>query len=461
MSGFLAQQRAQIKQRLGVLWWYSGVMLFVQGGAAIINAYVGLWLVPRFVSPSQLGAVLPLSQIGALLGLPLAIILTPFLKFINVFTLRGEMGKVRSLLLDVLGIVAVSSVGVAIYTYWISPFVFLRMRVSGTALVWMLCSLGILGAVSPVLASALQSMQRFRVLAVSGLVGSPLRLAAVWLMVPALGIVGYFGAQLTVTVAGAAIAAWGLKGVLSRNVPRESYRGHLSEMMHYTWPFVFLTVAGSIQGASEPFAIRHFLSDQDSAGYYVITKFADIPYGLWGALSVTFFPLVSERHERGEAPGKLLRQSLAFILVVGGISSLILTSCANRLIGLTSTWAAYRSYAWLMGLLSLRMVLTQAVVCFSTYEIACRRFRFAWYAATLSLIESALIYGLAGIGFFQPWLPSDWWRALSELPTRRLSFVTAIMVGYTMLLFACMIVQLLVRGRRSGRASGPPQQARF
>jgi len=50
-------------------------MFGVQRLGDLINIYIGLWLVPHWIPASQLGALLPLGQIGLLLGLPLAVIL--------------------------------------------------------------------------------------------------------------------------------------------------------------------------------------------------------------------------------------------------------------------------------------------------------------------------------------------------------------------------------------------------
>ena len=447
--------KIRLKDRLGPLWWYSAVMFSVQRLGDLINIYIGLLLVPRFVPQDELGALIPLTQVGALLGLPLAIILIPFMKFTNVFAARGEMGKVKALLQDMLLLVAVTSVGVAIYTYLVSSFVFERMRVNGGMLVWVLCSLVVFGAVTPVLSNALQSLQRYRIMAVSGMVLPSVRLGLLWLLLPACGVLGYFSGQLLVAVLVAVIAVWGLRQVLSSGLQRQSYRCHLPEMARFTAPLLILNVAGTIQGTCEPFVIRHFLPDQDNAAFYYLSMFASIPSGLWGALSIAFFPLVSERHERGEKSGKMLGQVLMIILLIGGVISLVLTLSTDWLLGLSPTWAVARPFGWLMGPLLLRMLFLQAVACFVTHEIACRRFRFVWYAASLPLIESVLLYGLEGLSFSQPYLPASWWQVLSSLAMKRLDFVVFVMLGYATLGLACVAGQLLLRMHGAGTKTRP------
>ena len=81
---------SSIKSRLGELWWYTLILFCVQRLGDVINVFVGLWLVPRYVPQEELGAVLPLLQVGGTLGLPLTILLGPFTKFLNTYATRGE-----------------------------------------------------------------------------------------------------------------------------------------------------------------------------------------------------------------------------------------------------------------------------------------------------------------------------------------------------------------------------------
>ena len=440
--------KARVKERLGPLWWYSAIMLVVQTLGAVVNVYIGIWLVPKWVPADQLGALLPLAQVGSLLGLPLAILLTPFGKFLNVFAARGEMGKVKSLLQDMLVIVVVSGIGVAIYTYLVSPIVFARMRVDGGMLVWILCGLAILGAVTPVLSNALQSLQSYRLLAASGLLVPPIRLWMLAVLLPAMGVLGFFGVQLLVTLLGVAVAAWGLRQVLSGSVVRISYRTHLPEIARFTVPLLAFTVMGTLQSTCETFVIRHFLPDRDSAAYYILSRFAETPCAIWGALTVAFFPLVSERHERGEDSQVLLRQSLVLILLAGGFGCLILTWCADWMLGLTASWAVYKPYGWLLGPLLLRILFLQALACFTTHETACRRFGFLKFLVCIQGAEMIFLYALTGWGFFRPYLPLRWWEAVNQIHAGRIEFVIGVMLVAALLSFLVGAVYVYVQAQR-------------
>ena len=441
------------KNRLGPLWWYTAVFFCVQRFGDLINVYIGVLLVPHWIQGDQLGALLPLTQIGGLLGLPLAIMLLPFLKFLNVFAARGEVGKVKALMLDIFVLMAVSAVVVAAYTYWACPFVFERLRVNSPGLTWLLCGLALVGALTPVLSNALQSLQRFRTIAVSSALPPPIRLVVLLLLLPLIGLSGFFAAQLLVAVLGIGIALWGLRDVLSPAVKRESYRAHFREILQFTGPVAILTVAGTLQTTCESVVIRHFLPNVDSAAYYMMSRFADISCVSWGALILVFFPMVSARHEQGRDSTRYLEHSILFLLASGGVIALVLSLGGRWLLGLTATWRVYRTYAWLLNLLVVRCIVLQAAYCFTTYETACRRFSFAWYLTPICLLEAVMLYALGGIGFFQPYLPDRWWRWISALPTGHLNTVVGIMFAQTVVFAACVALQMGLRSWRRASAS--------
>lgn len=437
-----------VRHRLGDIWWYTAVLFVVQRIGDLVNIFIGLWLVPRWISQTELGAILPLGQVGVLLGLPLAVVLGVFGKFATTFAAKGDIGKVKALLLDVLALSACLSVLIAGYTYWVSPFIIERMRVGGGGLVWLLSGLAVTSALVPVLATAQQAVRGFRWFAVNALAVPVLRLALLGALLPALGIVGYFSAQLLTALGCAAIFIWALWQVLSPSVTRDSYRQHIREMSRYSIPVLAMTVLGVVQSTTELFVIRHRLPDVESAAYYMISRFAEIPGALWGALMIPFFPAISAHHEDGRDTGRILTLAVVGSLLAGGCVAGMLVWGSGWLLGLKAEWSVYRPYDWLMGVLALRSVVLIPVGCLTVHEMACRRFGYAWFIGGLSLLEAGLLYGLTGVGFFQPYLPESWMRELLSLRACRLEFVTGVMLAYAVLSLLFLLAHMRMRLRR-------------
>jgi len=296
-------------------------------------------------------------------------------------------------------------------------------------LVWLLCGLAITSALAPALSNALQSLSNFRVMAISGVVPTFIRLLALCLLMPAFGITGFFGAQFLMALLAIAISSWGLRKVLSSTVTRESYRSNLKEMGWYTLPVFILMMAGGLHSTCETVVIRHALPDVESAAYYMISRFAEIPISVWGAISLVFFSLVSERHEQGKNSDRLLLHTMTVTWVAEGVIGLGLVFGAHSLLGLVDSWRVYQPYSWLIWILVLRTVCFQTASCFIIHEMACRRFGFVKLVAPLQLIEACLLYALTHIGFFRPYLPASYWNVLSAIPACHLAFIVSIMLG--------------------------------
>ena len=66
---------ARIRQRLGPVWGAALLLFVAQRFGDAVNAFIGIWLVPRYIPQKELGAVLPLAQVAMLVAMPLSITL--------------------------------------------------------------------------------------------------------------------------------------------------------------------------------------------------------------------------------------------------------------------------------------------------------------------------------------------------------------------------------------------------
>ena len=437
--------KKKVKAWLGPVWWYAAVMFMVQRFGDVINLYAGLWLIPKWVSQNDLGALLPLTQIGSMLGLPLAIMLTPFTKFINTFGAKEEFGKVKALLTDAFLLATVSALVIGGYTWISAPLVFHRLRVGEPGLMWLLCSLAVIQVFMPILSSALQALKRFRVMSVIGLTAAPARLVCLILLLPVSGLLGYFSAQLLLYVISVAFGLWGLRKVFSRMVPRVSYAGHLREMVRYTVPVAFLMAVMSVATTVQCFVIRQRLPDVESAAFYFGSRFSEIPNLLWASMAIVYFPAVSEAFEKGKNTSRMLAQTLVVTVLGGGVVAVCLGFGVEKLFGVVAKWRDYQPYAYLIIWMSMTNVFRVAFTCFSTHEMACRRFGFIRYAVPLSLLEAGVLVSLTGYGFFAPYLPVSWVEWMGSLHAARLEFIVWVMLISAFIQFLGMLVQLGVQ----------------
>ena len=435
--------KEKVKAWLGPIWWYSAVMFCVQRFGDVINLYTGLWLIPKWVSPAELGALLPLTQIGSFLGLPLAILLTPFAKFINTFGAKGENGKVKALVTDAFWLTSVSAVIIGAYTWFSAPLIFARLRIGNASLAWLLCGVAVTSVFMPIMNSALQALKLFRNMGVAGLTSAPVRLVVLLLLLPIAGLLGYFFAQMTMNIVILGVGFWGLRRLVSHSVQRESYYDHLKEMVQYTLPVAFIMSANTVATTVQYFVIRQRLPDIESAAFYFCSRFSELPSMLWSAFGLVFFPFVSEAFERGGNTRRLLFQTLSIIVLGGGLISFGLGFVIEWIFGAVARWRGYVPYAYLVVWMSMTNVFGVAFACFSVHEMACRRFGFVSYSVLLGVLQSGVLLVLTGYGFFEPYLPMAWVNRMGSLHAAHLGFVVGVMLMFAFLQFLGVLAQIL------------------
>jgi O-antigen/teichoic acid export membrane protein len=168
--------RATVKNRFGELWWYTTILFVTQQLGSIINAFIGLWLVPQYVPTEELGAVLPLMKVGGFIMLPIGILIMPYKKFINKFATNNEWGKVKQLILDMFAISIVLTLAAFLYAHFFMPFIFERLRVADGMLGLLIIFSGIITAILPIFVTILEALKQFKLISIAGLVCAPTRL---------------------------------------------------------------------------------------------------------------------------------------------------------------------------------------------------------------------------------------------------------------------------------------------
>lgn len=441
-----------IKQRLGPLWWYTLIMFCVQRVSDVINLFVGLWLVPHYVPQSELGAVLPLVSIGSFLGLPLMIVMGPFLKYLNMYATHNEYGKVKALLRDGFILVSLIFLGIALYAQMLMPPIFERMRVAEGNLGLLIVLSGAVAAATPIATTALQGLHKFRTITLLGILGAPIRLAAMALFLPIRGLSGYFVGQTLPNLMTMGMTLLSLRQILK--VKAEPYwRADSKRMLSYLVPYGIGTVLSVSQMAVETFIIRHRLPDMESAGYYIISRFAETGYYVGMTMIFVAFPLISARHEKGISTHRLMWHSMAGTLAAGAALAVLFLFLGPLILGSLDTSRPYVGFVSHMAILTLLNAIRLASFCFINHEMACHRFSYLGYCSLLTIFEVVTLYGLTGYQFFAPYVPEDWLRAVAAFNPCRLSVVLSIMFTNSMLIFGAVLIHAL-------RTCGPPWRQR-
>ena len=422
--------KVKIKSHLGELWWYTIIMFMTQQLGAVINAFIGLWLVPKYVPQEELGVVLPLVSIGSLLGLPLSILMIPFMKFLTKYMAQDDHGKVKTLLRDVFVVTGITFLVVSGIAYLCMPLVFKRLRVEAGSLSMLVICSGIIGALAPVFSTALQALKKFKTLSFMGFLGALLRLGTLWIALPVRGLSGYFVGQITPSLFGIVGSLFFLRKFFDTKIKRVSYWSEdMKHILQYTAWFALFSLFSMLVVATENFIIRHRLPNIESAGYYMVSRFSDMVTSL-GIISATIlFPLVVEKHEKKLAgQHKILLQSYGMQLTGGTLFAALMVPVAYLFFSMKSEWQVYIGYLPYMVLLCVMGIVRSITYCFVMYEMALSRFKFIIPFTFFYLFEIVALFTVTGFSFFAPWLPSDWLRSIELFNPCRLLIVIIIML---------------------------------
>jgi O-antigen/teichoic acid export membrane protein len=445
--------KIKVKSRLGDLWWYTIVLFMVQQFGAVVSAFIGLWLVPQYVPQKELGALLPLASIGSLLGLPLTILMIPFMKFLTKYMAQEEYGKVKTLLRDVFILAGITFVLISGLAYLFMPFVFTRMRVENGLLSLLIICSGMMGALAPVFSTALQALKKFRMMSVLSFAGAVIRLVTLLIALPIRGLSGYFLGQIVPLIFGILASLEVLRKHLSSNVKMVSYWSEdWKPILKFTAWNALLYSVSQVMGTTEGFVIRHRLSDEESAGYYMISRFAEIAFYISSACTIVLFPLISERHERGGCrEHQLLVQSTGISFLSGLLFSVVALPALRFLFQIKPDWNVYLSFSSHFFVLCIIQVIRGSTHSFVLYHTAKNDFKFVPYYVIVLLSETIFLYCLTGYIFFAPWISQDWINTMASFNPCRLSVVLGVILVHCVAILIYVVIAITKKVRVGAR----------
>ena len=421
---------AIFKSKFGEFWWHSLLLFLAIRVSDLVNAFIGLWLVPKFVPGDELGAVLPLTHFATLLSLPAAIFGLVFLKRLNVLAVNGERGKMKSMLRTVFTAMAVFLVITLVIARCTMTPILERMRIERGSLGILIVATGLTGAIAPVYANALQALKRFNALSVLHILGAPIRLVVALVTMPIRAISGYFVAQSAVSFWQIGISLFSLRKELGAEVRAEPYwnRETLRTFLKCGL-FLALLHAQTIAAFVESLVIRQRLPAVDSAAYYMISRFAEIGTYAGATLTAVMFPYVSEAAEKrtGSDHRIILRSTLAS-LAFGILCAIGFGLVGKWALAWTPGGSAYTAYVPQMVLLTLVVTLFMSLNCYVIGQVAADRFGFLKWYVPLHLLYSGALLFITGYGYFETWLPPGPLNAIRWINRCGLNFILVAML---------------------------------
>ena len=395
----------------------SAILLFIALRVGdFVSVAAGMWFVPRYVSPEEIGGVLPVTSFATFLSLPMFAFAMTVMKESACLSANGERGKVKSLLCGVFVAVAAILCVVLAASAAAVPHFLEAMRISDASAGILVVSAAFLGCVAPVYTDALQSLKRFRALAVVEVGGAVMRFLVMLAVMPMRALAGYFAGQAALPAFRMAGSVVALRRELS--VPAEPYWNRDSARRIAIAFLAVLAYQGAPMAASlvEQSLLRTGLPSVDSAGYYMASRFSDFLFYLTFPLMMVMFPYTAAAAQRNGSTLPFVVKCSAVTLGASAVMAAAYALFGTELLALMPHGGEYAAYAPYMPWLTLIAALTSCQVFYTNAEVSAGRFGFLAWLVPLHVIYPALLYAATRCGFAPTlgWLVA-WFGAASAL----------------------------------------------
>ena len=437
---------AKLHARLGDFWWYS-LMLFIACRAAdLLNAFVGLWLVPKYVDPSELGAVTPLGHFAGILALPVAVFANTFRNEVSRLSIGQEFGKLKTLMRSVFIVTGIFLFVAIVIARVTLPMFLERIRIVEGSLGIIILATSFITAVAPVFTNTIQALKKFKANAMMNILGAPLRLLTMFVAMPFRPLAGYFVGQGASPAFNIVASVFSLRKELS--VPAEPYwnREVVRKFSKLLVIFLVSGAASSLCTVVESTVLRQRLPDLDSAGYYMATRFSEISGFLYNTLVFTLFPFTAALAAKGKDTRPLILKAAAATIGFSALVALPFFFFGDTIMSLLPHGEQYSSYWWAIPWQIGVSTLSALVGLYVTADISANRFRFMLWMVPLDALYPVLLLVVTGHGYFTGVIPASWTEFLTAHNIASLDTMLWWMTGFNAVkVLGCLVAMALKR----------------
>ena len=409
----LREKLTTLHSRMGDFWWYSLMLFCACRFADLLNAFVGLWLVPKYVPPSELGAVMPLMQFANFLAIPIAAFANTFRNELTQLSIKQEFGKLKTLMRGVFIASAVFIFIATLIAHFALPAFLERIRVAEGSLGLIIIATSFVSAISPIYSNALQALKKFKAQSFISIIGAPIRLITMLITMPFRALSGYFIGQASVPVFSMTASVIALKKELA--VKSEPYWDRETVKKFSRLFAAFITI-GLIDGfflLVEATVLRQRLCDLDSAGYYMASRFSEIASFLAATMLFTLFPFTAEKAAKGENTSPLVIKSLIVNAAFCALLALPFIFFGKTILSLLPHGDQYSAYWWVIPWMIGITFLCSIMGFYLTAEFSANRFNFLKWYLPIDFVYPVLLLFITGHGYLTGIIPAAWTEILT------------------------------------------------
>lgn len=382
----------ELRTRLGDFWWYTLMIFLAMRAADLLNMFVGLYLVPKYVHPDELGAVMPLAQFANVLAVPAAVFATTFRQELTRLAGARAYGEMKSLMRGVFIASAVFFLIALVVSRLLLPNFLGRIRIAEGSLGFVILAAAFTTTIAPVYTNALQTLKKFTAYSWISVLCAPVRLVTMLLTMPFRALTGYFVGQGATPAFSIFATLFTLRKELAGPAKRYWTRAVASRFFRLFFIFGLSSAIGGVLTLVEATTIRQCLPAVDSAAYYMVTRFAEISCILSSTLLFTIFPFASELAEKGRDTRPLILKCAAALALFAMALALFFALFGKPILAILPQGEIFANYDWAIPVLVAIYAINQASSFYTTARTAEGRLGYMRWTLPLHAAYTIALY---------------------------------------------------------------------
>ncbi len=250
--------------------------------------------------------------------------------------------------------------------------------------IYVLIIILILTWISPIIDGTLRGMKSFPILGLSQISGAFFKLSGVLLVILGFGVTGALAGVAIGTVISLSISGILLKSRSRPNNPHDPDFDYKS-LYIYSLPVMLIMLSYTVPGNIDVLIVKYFFSPLDAGIYTSVSVLGKIILFLPGAIGTVMFPMIVQRHVKGENSLGLLKKSLIYTGLLSVSVSLIYLLFPGIVIN--TFGEKYQSGISLVGIYGLSMLFFSLIMIIANYHLAIRNMIYAKLLVISMMVE--------------------------------------------------------------------------
>ncbi len=362
-----------------------GSIMFVASIATGVLNYVYQIYMARSLGPEEYGIFGAMFAIFYMISVISSTISTSITGFVSKFV--GEGKQIKFFVINSLKrfaiIGSIISIAVLVLNY---IFDFEKIfKLTDSKPIYILILILFLTWITPIIDGSIRGMKKFQILGFSNIIGAFFKLFfGVLFVISGYGVSGALAGLLFGMIFALVVSSIRLKPHIRPNNPHDP-EFNFSSLYSYSLPVMLTMIISSIPSNVDVIIAKYFFSPLDAGIYTSVSVLGKIILFLPGSIGIVMFPMIVQRHIKGENSLGLLKRGLIYTGLLSGFVSLIYLFFPGMVMDIFGE--KYQFGTSVVGIYGLSMLFFSLIIMIGNYHLAIGNMRYTMLLTISMIVE--------------------------------------------------------------------------